>query len=175
MALVKTNTADSINLRQILNQLGERSFGFLLVIVTIISFIPLISVITGVIFCIIGVQMMLGIKKIQLPKFILDRHISSVKINKAFQIVAPKIQYLETYIRPRWHLFNSNLVTRVNGLMIVLLGIINGIPLPLTNIAPAVLIMILGIGLIEKDGLVQFIALLSCLMFALLMGFLLLF
>lgn len=173
--LVKNNHKPFINLRQILNQLGDRSFGFMLVIVTIISFIPFISVITGFIICLIGTQMILGMDKVKLPKVILDRQLSSNKVNKALKMVVPKIQTIETYIRPRWQFTNTNLIQRINAVVIVILGLINAVPLPLTNIAPAILIMIFGLALIEKDGMVQFITLISSVFVAVLLGSFLIF
>ena len=173
--LVKNNHKPFINLRQILNQLGDRSFGFILVIVTIISFIPFISVITGFIICLIGTQMILGMDKVKLPKFILNRQLSSDKVNKAIKMVAPKIQTIETYIRPRWQFTNSALIQRLNAVVIVILGLINAVPLPLTNVAPAILIMIFGLALIEKDGMVQFITLISSVLVAVLLGSFLIF
>ena len=173
--LIQGNTGATISLRQILNKLGERSFGFILVIVTVVSFIPFVSVLTGIILCLIGVQMFMGLQCVEVPKQILDRKMSSIKVNKAFEVVIPRIQFLEQYIRPRWHQINSTVIERLNGLVVVVLGLINAIPIPLTNVAPAILIMILAIGLIEKDGLVQFLSLTCSLFFAALIVFLLFF
>jgi len=155
MTLSNNDTDEFVNLRGMLIQFGDRSFGLMLIVVAAFSIIPFVSIVTGLIASIIGVQLILGMKKIVLPNFILDWNLSTQKVNKAIKLFAPKVEYLEKYIKPRWHFTEAPIVDRINGIVIVILGVISAIPLPLTNVAPAILIMIMGLGLIERDGIVQ--------------------
>ncbi|HFQ5289818.1 TPA: exopolysaccharide biosynthesis protein [Vibrio vulnificus] len=46
-------------------------------------------------------------------------------------------------------------VDQVNGCIILLLGLLISLPFPFTNIAPAFVVMIMGLSLMERDGLLQ--------------------
>jgi len=43
-------------------------------------------------------------------------------------------------------------------MVITLLGIVIALPIPFTNIGPALVIIIMALGLIERDGVVQILA-----------------
>ena len=81
--------------------------------------------------------------------------------NKAFKlpakIMTQAIRFLkliEHFIHPqRFPLANRFFKRPVVGLNMLLLSIIMALPIPLTNTAPALLILLFGLGVMENDGL----------------------
>ena len=65
---------------------------------------------------------------------------------------------LEKIIRPRWH--TPFVVTkRIVGIIILMLAVTLFLPVPLSNIIPGVLIMLIAVAYLEEDGILLSIAL----------------
>ena len=143
------------SLRRLSERFGDRTFGMLLIIIAIISVLPLISFVAGILIFMLGGQMLMGKVAAWLPKAVLDYQLNGLKVKNAFLAFAPRVSAFEKYIRPRWQITEAPIVDRLNGLVIMLLGATIAVPLPLTNIGPALVINLMGLGLMERDGLVQ--------------------
>lgn len=140
-------------------RLGDRTFGILLILLAAFNVIPLVSMFSGLLASLLGIQMVLGMKRAWLPKAILNWQLPSRHVRNALLAFEPRIRTIEKYIRPRWQFSEAPIVDRINGLVIAILGIIIALPIPLTNLGPALVIVVMGLGLLERDGLVQFVAL----------------
>ncbi len=147
-----------VTLRTLTERLGDRTFGVLLVMFAAFNIIPLVSLISGLLVALLGLQMALGKRQARLPRRILDWPLPGDKVSAALFAFEKKIIVLERYIRPRWQFSEAPIVDRINGLLIASLGLIIALPLPFTNIGPAIVIVVMGLGLLERDGLVQVIA-----------------
>ncbi|TNC81384.1 MAG: ABC transporter permease [Oleiphilus sp.] len=157
-SLAERSDHANVSLRTLTEGLGDRSFGMLLILIAVFNVLPLISIISGLLVIALGAQMALGLRQARLPRFILDRQLPPDKVKSALLSVAPRVRKIERYIRPRWHFTEAPIVDRINGIVLALLGCIIAIPLPLTNLAPAAIVIMMGMGLLERDGLVQVIA-----------------
>jgi hypothetical protein len=157
-SLIERSQQGDVTLRNLTSRFGDRTFGLLLVLMAVFNFIPLVSIPAGILVSLLGMQMVLGVKVAKLPNFILDRALSSGHVLKALQFIEPKVRNIEKYIRPRWHFTEAPIVDRVNGLVIAVLGIIIAIPIPFTNLPPSFVVILMGMGLLERDGLVQVLA-----------------
>ncbi|BCE03699.1 exopolysaccharide biosynthesis protein [Marinicellulosiphila megalodicopiae] len=158
LTLIKAAKHADVTLRKLTDQLGDRTFGMLLILVTTFSVIPFVSIISGIIIMILGFQMAIGLTKTWLPKSVLDWKLPSNKVQSALELFEPKVRKIERYLRPRWAFTEAPIVDRINGVIIVILGLVVMIPIPLTNLGPAFAIILLGLGLMERDGLVQIAA-----------------
>ena len=66
----------------------------------------------------------------------------------------------EALLKPRLTILDPRLVDRIVGLMALIAAIILFLPIPLANFAPALAIVLLGLGLIERDGIVLLVGVL---------------
>jgi len=84
------------------------------------------------------------------------------------RLTVPVLRFLERLIRPRWPTpFETT--KRVVGLMVLLLGVGLLAPIPLSNVPPAMLIVLIAFAYLEEDGVLLCAALLAALLlFALL-------
>ncbi len=147
-----------ITLRSMTDRLGDRTFGVMLVMISAFNVIPIISMVAGPLVSVLGIQMFLGMKRARLPAAILDRELPPERVEAALRAMEPRVRAIERYVRPRWHFTEAPVVDRLNGLIIAVLGLVIAIPLPFTNIGPALVVIVMGLGLLERDGLVQVIA-----------------
>lgn len=127
----------------------------LLMLIALFNVLPLVSIIGGILIATLGLQMILGRRKAWLPSVILDRELPNDKVQAILRTFEPKVRKLEQYIYPRIQYMEAPVVDQVNGCIILLLGLLISLPFPFTNIAPAFVVMIMGLGLMERDGLLQ--------------------
>ncbi|MDX1450968.1 MAG: exopolysaccharide biosynthesis protein [Oleiphilaceae bacterium] len=145
----------TLTLRSMTERLGDRTFGMLLVLLAIFNIVPFVSLVAGLLIVSLGLQMAFGLRRVWLPKAIMDRALPQSSVRKALLAFEPRVRKIERYVRPRWHFTEAPIVDRINGFVIALLGAVITLPLPLTNLGPALVVVLMGLGLLERDGLVQ--------------------
>ncbi|OUW17248.1 MAG: ABC transporter permease [Opitutales bacterium TMED158] len=161
--LAKQLTGETVTLRSLMERLGDRTFGALLVLVAAFNIIPFVSLISGMLVAALGFQMFLGKKRAWLPGKVLDWPLPADRVRSALLLFEPRIRSIERWVRPRWHFTEAPVVDRMNGLAIAILGVIVALPIPFANLAPALAIIVMGLGLLERDGMIQFLSLLFAL------------
>lgn len=161
LALAERAREENVTLRTMTDRLGDRTFGVMLIVIAAFNVIPFISMLAGPLVSVLGIQMFLGLTRTRLPAAVLDWELPPERVEAALLAMEPRVRSIERYIRPRWHFTEAPVVDRLNGLIIVILGLVIAIPVPFTNIAPALVVIVMGLGLLERDGLVQILALAS--------------
>ena len=134
------------------NTLQRRSFAGLFLILAILSFLPGVSILAGVVMILPSLQLAIGKKTPSLPNR-LDRLNVSVKhLNHGFRWLLPKLNWLEGWVKPRWLFFSSQFMPKIVGLIALVLAIIIAVPFPLSNFLPAIAMLFIAVGMLEKDG-----------------------
>ncbi|MEO0408401.1 MAG: exopolysaccharide biosynthesis protein, partial [Cyanobacteria bacterium P01_A01_bin.135] len=156
-----------VRLTHLLELAGERVFGFLLVLLSLPSALPVpapgYSVPFGILIVLLAVQFAAGREEPWFPRFIRQRHIGLKQTQQVLSAGLPWLKRLEALSRPRMTYFcRSSLGRLLLGGAIALMGISMMIPLPLTNTFPAIGVFITGFSLIEEDGLVGLAGLAIC-------------
>jgi len=151
-------TEETVTLRDLMNGLGDRTFGVALVVLAAFNIIPFISIFSGLLVAAVGIQLLIGNSRLYLPARMLDHPLPGERVHSSLILFSRKVHGLEKFIRPRWHFSEAPIVDRFNGMVITLLGIVIALPIPFTNIGPALVIIIMALGLIERDGVVQILA-----------------
>lgn len=157
----------NVKLADILALAGERAFGFLLVILSLPSALPLpapiISIPFGIMMFLLAIQLIAGAKRPWLPPRIVN---SSMKLEKAQAFVVasiPLLQRLEELTSPRLSFVCTSFPGRlVIGMAIIFMSVFMMIPIPGTNTVPAIGIFITSFGLLEDDGLISLAGLAIC-------------
>ena len=142
--------------------LGKRSFGMLLFVSTLPAFIPIPGVggaISGPLVVLIGVQLLVGLRKPWLPGFIATRGPHRHLMVKFRDKLSPWLARLERLVHPRAHtLLDHRLASALSGLMLVLLGVLLALPIPLTNYLFGALLLLFALALLERDGRLMAVA-----------------
>ena len=146
----------------LMQQLGERSFGLTLFMMAVIAFIPGASTVMGVLIVWPAVQMMLGHDVAALPRLIVRKQIGVERLARIIGIVAPRLEWIERLVRPRWRTpFETT--KRLTGAVMLLLGLSLISPVPFSHILPALVIMLLALAYLEEDGIALVVALIAAL------------
>ena len=117
--------------------------------------IPGLSIPFGIAICCIGARMMIG-REPWLPRSILHRRLSTARSHQLLTGAIKLARMLESFVRPRFGFLHAGpIMPRVTGLGIVIasLGLMLPLPIPFSNSIPAWAVVLLAIGMMEKDGL----------------------
>lgn len=157
LAFAANFTAERVRVRDITESLGQRSFGFILLIFALPNSLPIlgipgVSTITGLPMLLVAVQMALGHDKVYLPRWIANSSIATTDFQKLINKVAPWLRRVEKLMRPRILILTQKRAERWLGAFCVLLAFLLVLPIPLGNLLPALGILFIALGLIESDG-----------------------
>jgi hypothetical protein len=147
---------ETLKLQDVLAGLGKRSFGMLLFVSTLPAFIPIPGVggaIGGPLVVLIGLQLLVGLRKPWLPRVVSQRGPHRRTMAKFRDRIAPWLSRLERVVRPRAAgLLDHRLASLFTGLQLLLLGLLLTLPIPFTNYVFGALLLVFAFALIERDG-----------------------
>lgn len=155
---------ETLPLGTVFGGLGERSFGMLVFIAILPSFLPIPGVggASGLLVILLGLQLMLGLRTPWLPGFVARRGPTRHTIIRFRDRISPWLARLERVSRPRAPaLLESRLSSLVTGALLVLLGALLTLPIPFTNYLFGVLLLLFALALLERDGRLMAFAWLS--------------
>ncbi|AVZ31471.1 exopolysaccharide biosynthesis protein [Nodularia spumigena] len=160
-----------VTLAEILLLAKERIFGFLLVILSLPSALPVpapgYSMPFGALIVVLAVQLIFGAEIPWLPQKMLNHPIKLETVQKLLKAGNPWLQKIEAIARPRLSYICTTLPGKVTiGSAIALMGISMIIPIPGTNTLPAIGVFVTSFGLLEDDGAISLGGLVICLIAA---------
>jgi hypothetical protein len=156
-----TAPTDQFTLGWLMGRLQKQSFGPIVLMLAIVAVAPGISVLGGLLLLIPAVQMLAGRSAPVFPRWVADRPLPTKHLGAVVQRAISVLKYLEKVVRPRCPT-PPELTKRVVGIFVVLLSArLLLMPIPLSNILPAVLIALISLGYLEEDGVLLSISLLA--------------
>ncbi|MFE4106706.1 exopolysaccharide biosynthesis protein [Almyronema epifaneia] len=161
--------APKVTLQDILELAGERTFGFLFVLLSIPSALPLpapgYSVPFGIVLFVLAVQLIIGRERPWFPTSWNKHQFELKQVQSILKAGIPWLQRIEAISRPRLSYICTSLPGRtVIGCAIALMAISMMIPIPGTNTLPAMGIFVTGFGLLDDDGAISLGGLVMCVM-----------
>ncbi|MGF1482117.1 MAG: exopolysaccharide biosynthesis protein [Cyanophyceae cyanobacterium] len=156
-----------VRLADILSLAGERVFGFLFVLISIPSALPIpaagYSIPFAIIIFVLAVQLIAGAKRPWLPQRMMNSSLPLVKVRSFVKSAIPWLRRIEALARPRLTYVCASLPGRILlGVAIALMSVSMMIPIPLTNTLPAIGIFVTAFGLTEDDGFICLAGLAIC-------------
>lgn len=135
---------------------GDRSLAALLVLFSAFNMIPLppgATTFTGLPLLLIAVQMIYGGNRAWLPRLLTERTIPLNTFRAIMDWMVPRLTRLERLIKPRYWPFFDGHSDRIIGVMVLVMAIYIILPIPFGNWPPAFASALLGLSLIERDGI----------------------
>ena len=147
-----------LRLGDIVTALGDRGYGILIFILALPNVLPLyipgLSALFGIPLALIALQMMLGLPRPWLPQALLRRPVRRQEFAKITNRILPWLLRLERLLKPRLPALTSVWAERAIGLLALVLALMLALPIPFTGIPLGAALALMGIGLLERDGLV---------------------
>jgi hypothetical protein len=159
LAIVKAFPGERMRLQDLMEGLGERSFGFVLLlfgVLSAIAVVPGLATITAIPLLFFGLQMLAGYRTPWLPKSISERSFLKADLLATIERAVPAMRWVETISKPRFQFLIGRFGERLLGLLVFILALVIALPGPGTNFPPGVAIAFMAIAIIERDGLLVF-------------------
>ncbi len=147
-----------VRLGEVMDLMRHRSYSFLLILLCLPFSTPIplpgLSTPFGLVVALIGFRLTLG-QAPWMPRRMLQIQLPDKLLPRILMAAGKLIARLEYLLKPRCgFLFRLPLAENAMGLMILISGalLLLPLPIPFTNLAPALTVILLASAMIEKDG-----------------------
>ncbi len=147
---------DTATMDWILAQLHERAFGLFLLVLALPCCIPFLYGVPQVValpLMFISAQILLGRDVPWLPQKLGARSVSKSSLQDLARRAGPWLRRIEAVSRPRLTRLTRSPLDQVVGLALVLFSASILVPLPGTNTVPGFAVVIVAMGLLQRDGI----------------------
>ena len=157
------------NYGAVVDEIGRHGMAVILILFALPSALPIpaagYSTLLSIPLFLIGFRILLGRETLWLPDRLRQRRFDPKSFSrKLVDGMLRLIRFVERFTVPRFAWLTSSQFTRaIVGLLIIALAASMALPIPGTNTAPAFGIFLIGFALLEEDGVLLVIGILSSL------------
>lgn len=162
LTVSRYRSMDTLPIGMLVAVLGERSFGWSILLFAVINLVPMplgSTLLTAVPLILLTAQMAMGYNHVRLPRMIARRSVSRSGLRRVVHRLQPVVRPIERIVRRRHEWIFRPRWERATGAALLAIAIALFLPIPLSGWFPAISLFISAIGLIERDGLVTLIGL----------------
>jgi hypothetical protein len=151
--VIRQAPAEYVTVGWLTSALHRDSFGIVMLCLGVLATTPVGSTVPGLILAVMAVQLIVGRGKPAFPHFIMTRRLPTKQLLRLGGLAMHVLKYLEKLVHPRWpRTFEA--AKHAVGVMVLLLTLVLLLtPVPLSNVAPAMVISLISLAYIEEDGL----------------------
>jgi hypothetical protein len=147
---------DALPLGRFLDAFGERAFGLMLILLSLPNCLlapPVVATATAGPIGFLGAQMLAGRRQPWLPEVMRGWSLPVPALRRVLAVAGPCLRRVEALRRPRAPGAIGSAAERLAGLFALLAALIVLLPVPGTNVLPALSLVLLSLGLLRRDGL----------------------
>ena len=145
--------AEYVTVGWLTSALQRHSFGIIMLCLGLLATTPVGSSLPGLVLAIMAVQLVVGRTEPVFPHFIMTRRLPTTQLLRLGCRAIHVLKYLEKAVHPRWPM-TFEVAKRAVGLIVLLMVLILLLtPMPLSNVAPAMVISMISLAYVEEDGL----------------------
>jgi hypothetical protein len=151
--VIRQAPAEYVTVGWLTSTLHRDSFGIVMLCLGVLATTPVGSTVPGLILAVMAVQLIVGRGKPAFPHFIMTRRLPTEQLLRLGDRAIHVLKYLEKAVHPRWPM-TFEVAKRAVGVVVLLLTVILLLtPVPLSNVAPAMVISLISLAYIEEHGL----------------------
>ncbi|WFT78955.1 MULTISPECIES: exopolysaccharide biosynthesis protein [unclassified Methylobacterium] len=158
LTVLAAQEADRLTVGDIVAVLRDRAFALLVVLLGLPNCLPMpppIPLICGLLLALVAAQIAAGMSAPWLPRALLGRSIARSDLQRAVARAVPLLRRLERWSRPRMRVFENEVGMRAMGLLLLTLALVLIVAAPIVGQIPLGLaVSLVGLGLVERDGIV---------------------
>ncbi|MCV3271010.1 exopolysaccharide biosynthesis protein [Roseobacter sinensis] len=146
----------AVSLAWILGQLHERAFGLFLLVLALPCCIPFLYGIPQIValpLMFVSAQILMGRETPWLPERLATRTVAVDGLRNLARRAGPWLRQIEAFSRPRQTQLTRAPLDRFVGLALVLFSASILVPIPGTNTVPGFAVVLVSMGLLQRDGL----------------------
>jgi hypothetical protein len=154
-----TEGGGGVALGEIIEAIGDRSYGPLLLVPALVEMSPLggipgVPTVLALIILIFAVQIVIGRQHLWLPRMLGDRKVSTRRLEKSLATLRPVARHLDRWFGRRLQWLAGAAAVRAAAVTIIVLCL--SVPplelLPFASAAPMLAIAMFGLAMTVKDG-----------------------
>ncbi|QFU16954.1 exopolysaccharide biosynthesis protein [Microvirga thermotolerans] len=158
LSALASQPGERLTVRDIMGVLQDRAFALLIVLLALPNCLPMpppIPLVCGLLLALVAVQIVFGRPTPWLPNTLLNRSIAAVDVERAVGRALPIFRRLERFSRPRMTFLDTPFAMRLMGLVILVMafGLLFAPPF-VGQIPMGLAVCLVGLGLVERDGVV---------------------
>jgi hypothetical protein len=156
--LVASFPVDKVSVGELVDRLDSRAHGVLLLVLALpmcVPNVPGISTIFGVLMMAPAIQLVLGSRKLWLPRRVREWSVDCEALRKTLRVAIPPLTRVEYLIRPRWARLTRFPATILVGLQTLLMAFILILPIPFANWPPGMTVAMTALALLQRDGVLM--------------------
>lgn len=156
--LIEAFPGEKTSVGELIDQLDSRAHGVLLLVLALpmcIPNVPGISTIFGILMLAPALQLVLGSRRLWVPRRARQWEIDCNALRRTFQVATPTLRRLEKLIKPRWTRLTRFPVTILVGLQTLLMALILILPIPFANWPPGITVAMTALALLQRDGVLM--------------------
>ncbi|MCL2505249.1 MAG: exopolysaccharide biosynthesis protein [Alphaproteobacteria bacterium] len=162
--LINEPSDSKVSLGSILDNLNQKSFALLMMVLVLPNCIPIpspigVSTVFSLPLLLISGQLVFGRKTPWIPESWKRYSINRSLLTKFINTLYPYLKRIGSILKPRMLFLILPGTERFLGVCWLIFALTIAIPVPLTNFLPGVGILISSMGMLEKDGLAMIIGL----------------
>jgi hypothetical protein len=159
LATLAAQPSERLTVQDILAVLRDRAFALLVVLLGLPNCLPMpppIPLFCGLLLALVAAQIIFGRSAPWLPKALLHRSIARADVVRAVARALPIFRKLERFSRPRMTVLDNAIALRGMGILLLILAIsiVFALPPIVGQIPLGIAVCLVGLGLVERDGLV---------------------
>ena len=149
---------ERLTVRQIMAVLQDRAFALLIVLLGLPNCLPMpppIPLVCGLLLALVAIQIVFGREAPWLPRQLMNRSVARSDVERAVARAIPVFRRLERISRPRMTFLDTPFSMRLMGavILVLALGLLFAPPF-VGQIPLGLAVCLVGLGLVERDGLV---------------------
>jgi hypothetical protein len=157
-ALLTGAPSDRVTLGWLVGSLGDRSFGIVMLVLGLLALLPGASAVVAIVLTVPAFQMIRARRSPVIPSALASRRFPTRALGRLLRIAVPMLRFLERFIGPRWPAPFETTKRIVGAIMLSLAGLLLA-PIPLSNVAPALVVASIAVAYLEEDGVLLCITL----------------
>jgi hypothetical protein len=147
---------EEVTVGELADRVQRRGFGLAMIVLALPTMIPVLppgsAALVGLLYILLALQMLWGLEQPWLPQRIRKYRLSLQAVRRLRRRGVPFLERIERYSRPRPLPLDERLLTRAVALVMLILGVILFLPIPFLNTLPAISVLVLGVGLLNRDS-----------------------
>ncbi|MEJ8573120.1 exopolysaccharide biosynthesis protein [Microbaculum marinum] len=159
------NGTDRVSVADMIEALGKRSFGPLMLVPALIVFspvggIPGLPTVMAVIIALVAGQLLAGRKSVWLPRFLLSRSFGQTRLAQVSHFTMKGASYVDAVVGPRLTFLTDPPLDRLIAAFVIALCLVMPAMelIPFANSTTGAAISVFALAIVARDGLLALVA-----------------
>lgn len=147
--------APKLRLREMVEAFGERGFGAVILLLSLMALFPWPpggKAVFSLPIILIAGELAIQMNRVWLPRWMLRLSVKRDTYRAASRKILPRLRQVERLTRPRWPALTGEIADVVIGVICILLAVMMALPVPFGDALPSLTLALFALGIIQRDG-----------------------